>query len=97
MPLSPTLSGGLAALAAFGIWGFMPVYFKQLAQVPAWEILCHRIIWSSLLTLSLCLILNRRKLLCEVVRQPTPDPDQSGFFPIPGTQLHVFTGYSHLR
>ena len=70
MPLSPALSGSLAALAAFSIWGFMPIYFKQLAQVPSLEILCHRIVWSSLLTLGLCLLLNRRSAFLEIMRQP---------------------------
>ncbi len=47
---SGTQIGGLiAVLSAYIIWGFSPVYFKAVAEVPPLEILCHRIIWSVLL------------------------------------------------
>lgn len=40
-------SGVLFALAAFGTWGLLtPIYFKVLDDVPVYEILAHRIIWS---------------------------------------------------
>ena len=42
-------AGVAFALAAFLSWGFVPVYFKQLTQVPALEVLAHRIVWSVLL------------------------------------------------
>lgn len=38
--------GILYALATYLIWGFLPVYLKALKQVPAMEILAHRIVWS---------------------------------------------------
>ena len=38
--------GVIFALAAYTIWGIAPVYFKSVAQVPAFEVLVHRIIWS---------------------------------------------------
>ncbi|MFY8273478.1 EamA family transporter RarD [Pseudoalteromonas sp. SSDWG2] len=40
--------GMLFAALAFMMWGVAPVYFKQLLQVPALEILAHRVIWSVL-------------------------------------------------
>ena len=36
------------ALAAYGAWGLLPVYWKQLQEVPALEILLHRMVWSLL-------------------------------------------------
>ncbi len=36
----------LAAVAAYFMWGFMPLFFKQLSGVPAVEIIAHRIIWA---------------------------------------------------
>ena len=39
-------NGVLAALAAFTFWGFVPVYYKGLQFVGAWEVLAHRVIWS---------------------------------------------------
>ncbi|HMS19212.1 MAG TPA: EamA family transporter RarD [Sphingorhabdus sp.] len=39
--------GGLPyAFSAYLIWGFLPVYFKLLAGVPALDILAFRIVWS---------------------------------------------------
>lgn len=41
--------GIAAALAAYVIWGLVPIFFKQLAAVPALEIIAHRVLWSLLL------------------------------------------------
>lgn len=38
--------GVLYALGAYLLWGILPVYWKALAQVPAVQILSHRVIWS---------------------------------------------------
>jgi len=38
--------GVIAALAAFTFWGLVPIYYKSLQTVGAWEILAHRVIWS---------------------------------------------------
>jgi chloramphenicol-sensitive protein RarD len=51
-----------AAVSAYFIWGFMPLFFKQLAGVPAIEIISHRIIWAVPLLL---LIMAFRKQLGE--------------------------------
>ncbi|MGL5513972.1 MAG: EamA family transporter, partial [Sporomusa sp.] len=42
------LLGVLSAIGAYLCWGSLPVYWKQLSQVPAYEILAHRIVWSFL-------------------------------------------------
>jgi len=39
--------GGFAlGLAAYGLWGVLPIYFKLIEVVPAVEIVAHRILWS---------------------------------------------------
>jgi chloramphenicol-sensitive protein RarD len=38
--------GVAAALAAYLIWGLVPIFFKHLADVPALEIIAHRVVWS---------------------------------------------------
>jgi chloramphenicol-sensitive protein RarD len=38
--------GVIAALAAFTFWGLVPIYYKGLETVGAWEVLAHRVIWS---------------------------------------------------
>ncbi|MCW5646970.1 MAG: EamA family transporter RarD [Sphingopyxis sp.] len=41
------------ALAAYGIWGFVPLFFKLLDDVPPVEVLAQRIVWS----LPLCFVI----------------------------------------
>ncbi|MBK6349773.1 MAG: EamA family transporter RarD [Steroidobacteraceae bacterium] len=49
-PATPRPGGGLAAaIAAFTIWGVLPLYMKPLHELPALEIMAHRIVWSCLL------------------------------------------------
>ncbi|MHB9006249.1 MAG: EamA family transporter RarD [Limisphaerales bacterium] len=44
--MSATSRGMVQAVAAYLIWGLLPVYWKALRGVPAPEILAHRIVWS---------------------------------------------------
>jgi chloramphenicol-sensitive protein RarD len=38
---------GLAlGLAAYGLWGVLPIYFKLLKAVPPVDIVAHRVLWS---------------------------------------------------
>ena len=39
-------AGLLYGLAAYGLWGIMPIYFKWLQAVPSIDIVAHRIVWS---------------------------------------------------
>ena len=39
-------TGVIAALCAFTFWGLVPIYYKALQTVGAWEVLAHRVIWS---------------------------------------------------
>lgn len=51
--------GILLAIAAYTMWGIAPIYFKAISQVPALEILSHRVIWSFIL-LAVLLQIGRR-------------------------------------
>jgi chloramphenicol-sensitive protein RarD len=39
-------NGVVAAFLAYTMWGFLPIYFKILEEVPALEMLIHRIVWG---------------------------------------------------
>lgn len=41
--------GVMYGIACYGWWGLSPLYFKAIRQVPAPEVLAHRIIWSLVL------------------------------------------------
>lgn len=50
--------GTLHALGAYLMWGFFPIYWKLIVNVPAPQILAHRILWSCIL---LVIIISVRK------------------------------------
>jgi len=53
-------SGFPAALAAYGLWGLLPIFFKLLHHVGPFELVAQRVIWS--LVLILILLAARRAL-----------------------------------
>jgi chloramphenicol-sensitive protein RarD len=60
-------SGAIAAAAAFTIWGLLPIYWKLLDQVTAYEILCHRMTWSLLVTAILVVAMKKSKNFLTVI------------------------------
>jgi chloramphenicol-sensitive protein RarD len=62
--------GYLFALAAYGLWGVFPLYFKLLRPSGATEILAHRVIWSVVTVGILLLVLRKWRALIDVVRRP---------------------------
>jgi chloramphenicol-sensitive protein RarD len=63
------IHGLLAAAGAFILWGVLPAYWKLLQQVPAYEILCHRMAWSLVLTLGLVFLTGRRAVFRQALRE----------------------------
>jgi chloramphenicol-sensitive protein RarD len=61
--------GLLAAAGAFILWGILPAYWKLLQEVPAYEILCHRMSWSLLLTLGLVFFTGRRAVFLQALKE----------------------------
>ena len=40
--------GLLACIGAFVLWGLFPLYWHELRNIPAFEIMAHRIVWCAL-------------------------------------------------
>jgi chloramphenicol-sensitive protein RarD len=55
----------LYGIAAYGFWGVVPLYFRQVQHVPPTELLAHRIIWSTIL---LVIILTAARMWGELGR-----------------------------
>jgi len=53
MSSSRVSPGATAATLAFLLWGGVPLYWKQLQSVPAFELIAHRICWSILFLLAI--------------------------------------------
>ncbi|MTT32094.1 EamA family transporter RarD [Terrilactibacillus sp. BCM23-1] len=51
--------GIFCAIGAYFMWGIFPLYWKPLNEVPAFEILAHRIFWAFIFMIVL-LIWNKR-------------------------------------
>lgn len=60
--------GALYGVAAFGFWGLVPIYFKAVSSVRAWEVLAHRVIWSLVFLLLLIAVLRNWRHTRAVLR-----------------------------
>ena len=58
-----------AGAASFVMWGLLPIYWKLMASVPAYEILCHRMTWSLLVTLALLAVSGKLDGFISLFRQ----------------------------
>jgi chloramphenicol-sensitive protein RarD len=45
-PARRAREGVVAGVIAYTLWGFLPIYLKIVAYVPAFEVLAHRIVWA---------------------------------------------------
>lgn len=65
------MSPGIAyATAAYTAWGLFPLYFRQLAQVSALEVIAHRTLWSMLFVALVLLARRQWAWLAPLLRQP---------------------------
>jgi len=51
--------GIVYAFWAYFLWGLFPLYWKQLQQVPAIQLIGHRILWSFILLVATILVTQR--------------------------------------
>ncbi len=72
----PTSRGGLLyGLAAYGLWGIVPLYFNAIAQssdkqITAREILAQRIVWTVVLVVIVLTLARRWHLVAMSLRVP---------------------------
>ena len=63
--------GGLVyGIAAYALWGLMPLYIWALDRVPSLEILAHRVVWCSVVLLILVTVFRRWGDLGRALRNP---------------------------
>lgn len=67
----PQATAGLAyGLAAYMMWGCFPLFFALFEDVPAWEILIHRVLWSCVFLAVVVSILGRWAPIKLALRAP---------------------------
>lgn len=70
---SSTMQRGiLYGIISYISWGAVPVYFKLLPKdIPVYEILCHRIVWSFAIVLAAVFLAKKWSALIKIFREPT--------------------------
>ncbi len=62
--------GILSGIGAYALWGFFPIYWKYLHDVPALQVIGHRIGWSFLLLILVILVSGQWNEFRSAVSQP---------------------------
>lgn len=62
--------GVLFGIAAYLIWGFLPIYLKAVKTVPDVQILLHRVVWAFVFVLLLVLWQKRWPKIRKSLRNP---------------------------
>ena len=62
--------GFIYGLAAYGLWGVLPIYFKAIADVAAVDIVAHRVLWSIPFLAAVITIARGWPKVREVLGQP---------------------------
>lgn len=65
-----SLRGFAFALAAYLMWGVLPLYMKQLSHISPIEVVAHRVIWSVPLAGVLLIVLGRTGDLRRALAHP---------------------------
>ncbi|MDH6330311.1 chloramphenicol-sensitive protein RarD [Stenotrophomonas sp. 1278] len=66
--------GLLITASTFVLWGLVPVYWHLLNEVPSFQIIAHRIIWSTVLVVAWLLIASRLGWWKKIAAQPRALP-----------------------
>lgn len=62
--------GVLSGVAAYLIWGFLPIYLKSLQAVPTLQIMLHRVMWAFVFVMLLVLLRRRWAGIRNSLRNP---------------------------
>lgn len=64
--MSAARAGVLLTVGAYLFWGLAPVYWKLVAEVPATQLLAHRVVWSVVMLGALVAVQRRWRELARV-------------------------------
>jgi len=67
---SETATGLLVAMQAFLIWGLSPLYWNHISQVPAFETLMHRVVWSLAFLLPILVFQKKMRPFLKALTTP---------------------------
>jgi chloramphenicol-sensitive protein RarD len=62
-------TGFFCALSAYVCWGFIPLYFHAVSEVPPVVVLCHRVFWSVLFLVGVISMRREWSAIRPIVRR----------------------------
>ena len=62
--------GHLFAVAAYTMWGVLPIYWQKLNAIPATQVVAHRIVWSCLILIPIVWAFSQTGELRRAITQP---------------------------
>jgi chloramphenicol-sensitive protein RarD len=68
--MNPLRRGYLYGLGAYVLWGFFPLYIKQLRPAAPVEILAHRVVWSVAFVALVLTVMRNWAFLRVLLRRP---------------------------
>ncbi len=83
-------SGYLLVLAAYAVWGLLPVYWKQLGGVSPSEILMHRILWACALFWIAIAVRRGGRGALETLREPRVLRATAASAALLGVNWHIY-------
>lgn len=54
----------------FGVWGVLPIYLKQLADMPPTEVLANRVVWSIFTLIAMLALMRAWPTVIAALRNP---------------------------
>lgn len=69
-PNEDTPQGLGFAMSAYLLWGFLPLYMKALAHMPAAEVVLHRVLWSVPVAAAVLIAMRRTRDLRDALQSP---------------------------
>lgn len=58
------------AAGAYAIWGLLPLYWRALHQLPALQVVSHRIVWSGVLLVVLLFVMGQARTFAGLAFRP---------------------------
>ncbi|GLO67733.1 EamA family transporter RarD [Oceanobacillus kimchii] len=65
--------GMILAFSAYLLWGFLPIYWKQIDTIEAGTILAHRIIWSCVFMILLVMVSGKWRAFVHTIKHMKQD------------------------
>ncbi|KQN90523.1 hypothetical protein ASE95_13725 [Sphingomonas sp. Leaf231] len=71
MTIPANRTGLILGISAYVLWGLLPLYLRLLHDVPALQVLAHRVLWSLVLLGAIVVVIRRGRAIVAAARGRT--------------------------